>query len=105
MSEQSLGLVVYSLVRTPVAYIGELIMDSDTTLKLKNVLVLISDPRGDEGKITISAVPYASRDSTVTFSKETVPGVLIDHVEKNLQSHYNKELVASYTSLSIVQGL
>lgn len=98
-------LVVYSLIRAPIAYIGKLESVTADSVVLSRVLVLHQQPnaRGeDTEQVTIGNLPYASRESKVTFCKEATPGILVENIDEDLSQHYNTEIVSAYSKLRII---
>lgn len=96
------NLVIYSLSKIPVSYMGEIVENTETSLVLQRVLVLMARK---EGEVTITSVPYASRDAKITFDKKSSPGILIEGLDSDITNHYSKEIVAAYSTLSLVDSL
>jgi len=96
------NLVVYSLIRAPIAYLGQLESVTADTIVLSRVLVLHSQAGQEGEQVTISNLPYASRESKVTFCKTATPGILVENIEEDLISHYAKEILSAYSKLRII---
>lgn len=95
-------LIVYTLTGEPVSYMGELVSDDGQKIVLKRALVLqIRQNKNGDEFMTIGVVPFASRDSTVTLYRSSVPGVLVTNVDPELKDHYNKEILSSYSKLKL----
>lgn len=95
-------LVVFSLtVRT--SYIGELVKDEEDKITLKKVLILerIQNPKTGEEVFHIGSVPYGSRESNVVISKKISSGILLDKVDADLKTCYEKEIIAAYSKLKL----
>lgn len=95
-------LIVYTLTDGFTSYMGELLSDDGQKIVLKRALMLqIRQNKNGEEFMTIGIVPFASRDSTITLYRSSVPGVLVTNVDPELKDHYNKEIISSYSKLKL----
>jgi len=96
-------LVVYS-VSPMLAYIGEIVSDSPEEIVLTKTLVLERHLNKQTGSVesSIGPVHYASRDSKVTIAKKAAPGIVVDNPDSHLLDAYKREVLQSYSSLSLV---
>jgi hypothetical protein len=95
-------IVVYTSIKAPVSYVGELVSNEKGTMTFRKALTLISDPRSQDGKIAIAPVPFASGDSLLTFQTADVPGILVTNPDDDLLKLYKKEVVGAYSKLIMV---
>ena len=96
-------IVVYSLGTGQIAYIGELCWEDEHKIKIGKPLVSML-MKGKDGNVQSStgAVPYASRDSVLTFNVQSTPGILIKNPDPELLDLYKTEIIAAYSKLTLV---
>jgi len=106
----SAKVVVYSISAAPVSYIGEVVAldHASGILQLTRCLVLVTAPRQRgaqpeaDDRISISAVPFASRESTITLRMSDVAGLLTENPDEDLVKQYESQVVSLYSKLSLV---
>ena len=95
------NLITYSIVGTPVMYIGNLVAENRETghVTISEALMGLSSK---DGNVQFTNVPHAKKTSNVVINTKAAPGIMVCDPDEELVRVYERAVVQAYSNLTLV---